>query len=308
MIRRVCFIVGMCLLGSSALAQDPSGGLTGKTGLVDSLFVIASSGEVKYRDLVQPAIDSIAALGPEVVPHLIEKFATHSARDKWAVVFIIRKIGAPAVPFLIAGLEHTDPKVVERVCFSLGDVGDSTAIAPLVAVSRFPRWQVRAEAIASLGDIAGASALDAVEVAARDSVAMVRTSAAYALGRLRQNSSIELLLDLLGDRYYGARLNARDALVQLDTSAVTAAIGADWMLLPESSQEAVCRILAELGTDSALTLLLEIHRSGNAAVRIYAAEAILEADSLDATGFADSILVIPADPAARLQVESARRK
>ena len=40
---------------------------------VDSLFVIASSGEVKYRDMVEPAKDSIAAIGADAVPILVDK-------------------------------------------------------------------------------------------------------------------------------------------------------------------------------------------------------------------------------------------
>ncbi len=37
------------------------------TKKVDSLFIIASSAEVKYKDMVQPAIDSIAAIGEMAV-------------------------------------------------------------------------------------------------------------------------------------------------------------------------------------------------------------------------------------------------
>ncbi|MGD8605242.1 MAG: hypothetical protein PVF49_11795, partial [Anaerolineales bacterium] len=37
---------------------------------LDSLFIIASSGEVRYRDMNEPAMDSIAAYGVDAVPFL----------------------------------------------------------------------------------------------------------------------------------------------------------------------------------------------------------------------------------------------
>ena len=63
---------------------------------VDSLFVIASSGEVKYRDMVEPAKDSIAAIGADAVPILVDKFTTKSARERWTIIKILEKIGSPA--------------------------------------------------------------------------------------------------------------------------------------------------------------------------------------------------------------------
>ena len=39
----------------------------------DSLFIIASSGAIKYQDQTGPAMDSIAAMGVDVVPLLIER-------------------------------------------------------------------------------------------------------------------------------------------------------------------------------------------------------------------------------------------
>ena len=40
---------------------------------VDSLFVIASTGEIRYKDMVQPAKDSLVAIGADAVPILAKK-------------------------------------------------------------------------------------------------------------------------------------------------------------------------------------------------------------------------------------------
>ena len=57
---------------------------------VDSLFMIASSGDIKFKDLVKPAIDSLAAMGGEITPLLIDKFDTKSARERVTLMNIIK--------------------------------------------------------------------------------------------------------------------------------------------------------------------------------------------------------------------------
>ncbi|MCK4460786.1 MAG: HEAT repeat domain-containing protein, partial [candidate division Zixibacteria bacterium] len=100
----------------------------------DSLFIIASSGGVQFREMVEPAKDSIAAMGEDVVPWLIDKFTTKSARDRWTIIHVLKRIGSPAVPYLVRALKRSDGLVVQRVCWALGDIADSAAVDPLVEV------------------------------------------------------------------------------------------------------------------------------------------------------------------------------
>ncbi|MDF1546080.1 MAG: HEAT repeat domain-containing protein, partial [bacterium] len=115
-------LVLACMIAASSQAQ------TVPNSIVDSIFVIASSGEIKYRDQVQPAIDSLAALGAEISPHLIDKFTTKSARERLTIIQIFKKIGSPSLPYLIPALSRPEPLVVQRVCWALGDVGDTAAV------------------------------------------------------------------------------------------------------------------------------------------------------------------------------------
>ncbi|MCP4705205.1 MAG: hypothetical protein GY865_11385, partial [candidate division Zixibacteria bacterium] len=88
---------------------------------IDSIFVIASSAELKYRDMVEPAKDSIAAIGVEAVPRLVELYKSNTAREKRSVENILKKIGRDAVPYLRKSLLLDDYRQVSRVCYVLGE-------------------------------------------------------------------------------------------------------------------------------------------------------------------------------------------
>jgi hypothetical protein len=111
---------------------------------LDSLFVIASSGELRFREMVEPTIEKIAELGAPAVPLLIDKFTTKSARERLTIINILKKIGPDAVPDLIAALDRTNGLVVQRVCWALGDIGDTSATEHLIRSYGHGRWQVRA--------------------------------------------------------------------------------------------------------------------------------------------------------------------
>ncbi|MFH1687551.1 MAG: HEAT repeat domain-containing protein [bacterium] len=225
----------------------------------DSLFVLASSGEVMFRDLVEPAKDSIAAMGEIVVPFLIEEFATKSARERWAVIHILTRIGSPAVPYLVRALSRPDGLIVERVCWALGDIGDTAAVRDLVAIGGHERWQVRDQAVGALGKIGSPDqgAAEAVASALADSIGQVRKAGAVACGQLALDDAIGDLMMLLDDDFYGARFAAHEALTKLDTERVVEAAA---IAIDEASVLAhtiVCDLLARLGTTPARRLLFE---------------------------------------------------
>lgn len=273
---------------------------------VDSLFVIASSGEVKYRDMVEPAKDSIAAIGADAVPILVDKFTTKSARERWTIIKILEKIGSPAVPYLVTALKRPNGLVVQRVCWALGDIEDTAAVKPLISVTGHSRWQVRDQAVGALGKIGDRRADEAAVVALRDPIGQVRKAAVVSCGKLTVEGSIEQLVHVLGDEFYGARLAAAEALLKMDTGKVMAVL-ADSI---ESENSFVgnlgCYILGEFGTDEAIELLMTQTVSPNADRRSHATIAIIKADPQDNCGYRQLLIDREADRLNRLKIESAR--
>ncbi len=208
----------LVIFGQAAPAVDDA--VTPFEKRIDSIFVIASSAELKYRDMVEPAKDSIAAMGAEAVPRLIELFKSNTAREERAVEQILKKIGRDAVPYLRKSLLLDDYRQVGRICYSLGEIGDSSAVADLINVAPHERWQVRSGCAGALGKIGDKLADETVTQLLSDSVETVRKSAAVAAGRLLTDTAIEKLVHMLGDDFYGPRMCAAEALVKIGKKSV----------------------------------------------------------------------------------------
>jgi len=266
----IAVIAGLVLL----LGVPTSAGADEIKQKFDSLFVIASSGEVMFRDMVEPAKDSIAAMGVEVVPLLIDKFTTKSAGERWTVLNVLTRIGSPAVPDLVRALKRSDGLVVERVCWALGDIKDSAAADPLIEVRNHPRWQVRDQAIGALGKIGESRAAPVAVEALTDSIGEVRKAAAVSCGQLQTDESIKLLVHLLGDDFYGARMTALESLLKLDTGLVvmtlTDSITSDNKLVGDLA----CHIMGQLGTSPGISILLTQAQANDPSRRAHAVTAL----------------------------------
>jgi len=179
----------------------------------DSLFVIASSLDIKYKDQVQPAREAIAAMGGDVVPLLIDKLGTVHARERVTLEEIFKKIGKPAVPYLNNALLRTDSLRLSRVALMLYYLPDSSSVKNLMKVTGNKYYWVRYQSIRALGKIGDHRAVGAVQKALRDKNELVRTMAAWAGGQLIDKKLILDLIKALDDSYYGVRMASRDALV-----------------------------------------------------------------------------------------------
>ncbi|MEW6052059.1 MAG: HEAT repeat domain-containing protein [Candidatus Zixiibacteriota bacterium] len=272
---------------------------------VDSLFLIASSGEVKFREMVQPAIDSLAAMGAEAMPVLVAKLNTKSARDRVTLMQIVKKMGKPATPFLVTALKQADGLAVERACMGLGEVLDSAAVPALNDITAHKRWQVREQALGALGKIKDSRAEDVVVQRLSDSIGLVRKSAAVACGQLRMNGAIHMLVHMLGDDFYGARLSAAAALCSLDTATVVQAV-VDSLESPNPQAGNLgCELLGKLGTEPAQEALLYQTQAKDPSRRAHAALGLLQADPSDRCGYQETYFMLESDRLVRLKIESA---
>ncbi len=301
--NRLLIITGIVLMAvASGSAQSPSD-LERK---IDSLFVIASSGELKYRDMTQPAIDSIAAIGAPSVPWLVEKFSTKSARERWTVIWILQKIGSEAVPYLVKSLKRPEGLIVQRVCWALGDIKDTTSVEPLMEVADHPRWQVRDQAVEALGKIGDTRANQVVMRSLADSIGQVRKSAVVSCGKLKTFSAVSHLVHRLGDEFYGARLAASEALLKLDTTRVIEVLTDSLESSDVMVGNLACHVLGQIGTNEAINVLFaEIQEAASPERRAHAGIALIKADPLDNCGYRNEILEAETDRFVRLKLQSA---
>jgi HEAT repeat protein len=274
---------------------------------VDSLFVIASSGMVMFRDMVQPAIDSIAAIGAPAVPRLIEKYDTQDARERQTIHSILLKIGKAAVPDMVEALTLENAEQVSRLCNTLGEIKDSSAIPGLLGVIWNADWRVRSEAVGAIGKIGSRRADDAVIGRLSDSVEIVRKSAAVAAGTLLIDDALPLLVHLLGDTFYGVRLVASEALAKFGTKAIRPIADSIY-----SRNQLVgnlgCTTLGNIGSDSAAAVLITQLKSPFPLRRTLAVEGILNCNCPSARPAVESLAKTETDPTAIYYINKVLQK
>ena len=187
---------------------------------VDRLFMQASDGGVKHRDLVQPAKDSLIAMADSAAKYLAAKLDSDDARERHTLVDIYKGIGTAATPYLLQALETDDENQLRTACRCLGDVKDPAAIEDLFAIAAHEDYTVRAAAITAIGKTGGDDSV-AIGVAGHlgDSVYVVRKSAVAALGRIAAPRSLADLAMALDDEHFGVRLTAKDALARYGEQA-----------------------------------------------------------------------------------------
>ncbi len=300
----VAFII-LLIFGQVVLAVDDA--VTTLEKRIDSIFVIASSAELKYRDMVEPAKDSIAAIGAEAVPRLVELFKSNTAREKRSVEQILKKIGHEAMPYLRKSLLLDDYRQVSRISYTIGEMKDSSAVADLINTASHENWQVRSSCAGALGKIGDKSADETITLLLTDSIETVRQAAAVAAGRLLIETAIEKLVHMLGDDFYGPRMCAAEALVKIGHESIKPIIDS---LDSENSMvgDLGCSTLGNIGGNLAALGVGSQMKSENQARRILAVKAVLQSNSSLACGLVELLKETETDPVVLFYIDKTLEK
>ncbi|MFQ5607324.1 MAG: HEAT repeat domain-containing protein [Candidatus Zixiibacteriota bacterium] len=277
------FLVPKADAQSDSARGDSSGTNTAAHSLpamVDSLYVIASSGELKHRDRVEPAREALVNLGAPAVPRLVDKLTTPDARERLTVIRVLSKMGATAVPALRRSLVTLKNSLqMKRICWALGDMDEvaAPAVPELIVAAGDPDWQTREYALRALGKIGDTATRGYVVDALSDPVGQVRKSAAWAAGKLKAGAHSASLARALADNYYGARLNASDALVMIGPAAAPDVISFIANAAPAAGDlgcETLGRICFQQEDPVVTTFLVDQLRDSRALRRAAAARAL----------------------------------
>ncbi len=291
--KKILIIILMVFTAGSAFTEPPPQNDLEKR--IDSLFIIASSGDIKYRDSVDQAIDSIAAIGAAAVPRLVEKYTTQSARERVTINMILKKIGSDGVPYLTKSLALSDPEQVSRICYSLGEIKDKYATKAILKVLHHDNWWVRSSCAGALGKISDTLAYKDVLSLFNDSVETVRKSAVVAVGDMEMEEAIPQLIHMLGDPYYGVRMTASEALEKFGEKAIPYL--ADSL---SSDNDLVVNLdittLGHIGGDKAAEVVSDQTESPDPIRRALAVEAIYDSGSSLECGLVEQMKETETDP------------
>ena len=221
---------------------------------LDSLWIRASSGEIRFRDEVQPSKDALIELGSDAVDYLVEKMDTRSAREMHTLVDLLGKIGKPAVAKVCEQLESGDNFRIVLACRILGKIKDTSAIVYLLPHAEDSLYNIRSGVASALGEIGDASASATLVQLAKDSDYLVRKSATVSLGKMPYSEAIDVLIDNLSDDYYGVRYSAATSLIKFGDKSkkalegyITELVNGDFSELPSTRIFGVALALDCLG-------------------------------------------------------------
>ncbi len=307
MIYAIIIILVFLTLPGQPLTAEVAAPATPFESKIDSIFVIASSAELKYRSMVEPAMDSIAAMGADAVPRLVELYKSNTAREQRAVDQILEKIGPEAVPYLRQSLMFDDFRQVSRISYALGEIKDTSAVIDLINVATHNNWQVRSGSAGALGKIGDGRANEIITALLSDSVETVRKSAAVAAGQLRSEMAIEKLVHMLGDDFYGPRMCASEALVQMEEKALKTIVDS---LNSENSMvgDLGCITLGRMGGEAAAFGVAEQLESNLPIRRVMAVEAIYLSDSPLACGLVEILKETETDSLVLFYIDKTMKK
>jgi HEAT repeat protein len=153
-------------------------------------------GEIKDPRAVQPlmalmdepswdkkddAINALAQIGgPAVEPWV--KAALYGP-DSDSAQKVLAKIGGPAVPLLISALKNDDASVVAAAAPTLGEIGDTRAVEPLIHTLSLGNWEDQKAAMVALGSMKDSRAIAALAPKLGDRNPDVRQVASEAFAK-----------------------------------------------------------------------------------------------------------------------------
>jgi HEAT repeat protein len=114
-----------------------------------------------------------------------EEIAGQTSTERWKAVSELRKMGRPAVEYLIINLWDTDKRVRMAAVDALGAIGDHRAYDHLVKMLDDPDHDVRFASVIALGELGDNRAVEPLSKACHDPNCYVRTVAEEAITKLR---------------------------------------------------------------------------------------------------------------------------
>ncbi len=202
-------LFGACITSNLSHAESDS-------ARVARLFMWASDGNVRHRDLVAPAKDSLGFMGAKAAPWLAKKLYTTDARERLTLAEVFEKIGTAGTAAILPYLEAKGEDAPRNAARCLERIKDTAAVVPLLAQMDHPEYSVRSQVATALGKTKHHSALDSlIAHLTSDQDSDVRKSCAVAIGDCGVTVGIDALVAALADSSFAVRQSSIAALIKL---------------------------------------------------------------------------------------------
>lgn len=195
----------------------------------EELFVLATTGPPKFREIKEDAKRRLAERGEKAMPTLLAYMDTRIPRERHGLKDIFVEMGELSVPFLVSVLDTGSARARREAAWSLGYVGSPRALPDLEALLDGEDPALRVEGAMAIAIIArsDSTVADRVDVAALartldDADPNVRRAGTFALGALVREAAVPALARALDDPFFSVRLSAVSGFERLGDSGIDA--------------------------------------------------------------------------------------
>lgn len=217
-----------------------------------------------------------------VIPGLIQFLEHENSTVRLFTVEAIRKLKSKAaIPYLYYLLEDKSFSVRNSVISTLGEIGSDAIIPALItAINNDNCNSIASNAVKALGKIGSETATTILIRTLQNRDAIIRVSAVEALGQIRTEEAIRALVTSLQDKNSSVRWYTTIALGQIHCEKTIPALRT--VLLKDkkdSVRRGAASALAKIGSEAAISLLIQILKDKNSENRLTVASALTKAKS-----------------------------
>ncbi len=173
------------------------------------------------EDNKQIVIKKFSAIGPSIIPHLIDYLDTKDTLLKQTIMDIIKEMGKVAAPSLIKELEKNNLEIshTSSILHVLGDIEDEQSQDIFVSFLKVDNPNLRAMAMRGLSKLSPVPPLVEILPCAKDKNPSVRKYLAVALKEYEEPEAIKTLTNFLADDNFNVRFAASESLKRKGVSA-----------------------------------------------------------------------------------------
>lgn len=187
----------------------------------DQILRMASLLTSPNKELRDVLTESFLQIGPQIKPLLLDILETGGPEVKKAMAFITGKLRIrEAVPILIGLSRSPDKAIRKNAVAALGEIGDETAILPLIERFGDPNREIQLAAFKAVGKFGKPAMAPLHEQLHYSSRRLIKQNALYALAEIRDPSSIPYFIKHLGSTYFVVRRAAINGLIQYGQEGV----------------------------------------------------------------------------------------
>jgi HEAT repeat protein len=236
---------------------------------------------LKERNLREIAVSALEEIGSELaIPALLD-FLPDEHFDR-NVSSAIEKLASPAsIPSFIRGLQHHNQEVRQYSALMLGSLGNHEAIPALFKALADENKYVRVMAARSLGALSVTDeAISTLIELLKDPDYRIREKVIEALGSIDSPTVTPILIDCLKDLDGNVRASAVKALEPLASAETIPTLSK--VLMDDDSwyvQMMAVKVLVKIGTDEAITMIVNSLKNKASDVILESTRAIAKAEN-----------------------------